>query len=370
MDESGNSSSDESTSSVATVSSDSQEEQFTTLVIVVPQPGALAIRHSMGDLIEQSVTRLYVNRVVATQVDLSKLPPSTSKFAKLRGKLFTEEGNIGNGKTELNKGCIELLNSEGIPSRGFEEPISEPILELFYAHMETKPRNPYAYAAQIYFATQRGNINHRAQAWTGKLPSEYPIIFERIGAAMTDRSSLCDVLFAIGGYLMGGINNPEWKGVLSATSNNFDFDAVVFLDVSSKRSEYIIKHVRGRPFEKKMPLAYLQRLRLLHYALFRRLAQLGAAVVYAYIDDQGIDPEEKKQLVYFDPKVTLLALKHAPRGDVCAELWRDAPTPTEDMTEEEVSAALDRVRHAYETSGKVSKRVRDAANQSKTIPID
>lgn len=307
-----------------------------------------ATRYTLAKLMDMVATRLYDGRnseQVSAPPGTDQLPESTSYernwTAGFAGSMIAIEGLIAAGKSEFCKKLVETLQRHGVLARYTAEPVVAEILSKYYENPELE-----AYSSQLFFSSQRANSNSAAQAFAGRVPSEYPINAGRPGCAFGDRTSIGDAIFASINFLGGNMLNDEWDAVLASYSNHFSFTAVMFMDVSAVRAEFVCKELRRRPSEQNISIDYFEKLRLGHYAMMRALALRGAPVLYTYCDDK---PMTRERIAFLDPDATLKALSACPRGEDVKALWADTPEPVYgETTEADVSKALEVVRRRYE----------------------
>lgn len=306
-------------------------------------------RYTLAQLMDMVADKLYDGRdstPVSSRSPSTELPESTSYelswFASFVGAMIAIEGLIAAGKSEFCKKLVAVLQKYGILARYTAEPVVTKILTKYYDNPDLE-----AYASQLFFSSQRANSNDAAQAFAGRTPSEYPINEGRAGCAFGDRTSIGDAIFAAINHLVENMLNDDWDAVLASYSNHFAFTAVLFMDVSAVRAEFVCKELRKRPSEQNISLDYFEKLRLGHYAMMRALALRGAPVLYTYCDDK---PMSRERIAFLDPEATLKALAACPRGDEVKALWADTPEPVfGKTTEADVSKALEVVRLRYES---------------------
>lgn len=295
-------------------------------------------RYSLARAVEIAVNKLYERR----ESSVSSPPVgSDNALAWFRGKMIANEGLIGAGKTKHTNAVVESLRKKGINAHSFDEPVPSAPLTKYYANPDLE-----AYASQLLFAALRSGSNEAAQAFAGRFPTEYPVRDPNdVGCAMGDRTCIGDVMFAILVLLMGFMLMSEFDAVLETYSKRFAFSAILFMDVSASRAEWVCKNIRCRPNEMEIPLNYFENLRLMHYAVMRALALRGAPVLYTYCDDK---PMSKNNIAFLDAEATIKALMCCPEGDEVKALWADTAEPVFGVTtEDDVSAELAKVRQRY-----------------------
>lgn len=307
-----------------------------------------ASRYTLAKLMDMVAAKLYDGRdsTPVSRSPSTELPESTSNelswFASFVGAMIAIEGLIAAGKSEFCKKLVAVLQKHGILARYTAEPVVPEILTKYYDNPDLE-----AYASQLFFSSQRANSNDAAQAFAGRVPSEYPINHGRAGCAFGDRTSIGDAIFAAINHLVENMLNDDWDAVLASYSPRFAFSAVLFMDVSAVRAEFVCKELRKRPSEQNISLDYFEKLRLGHYAMMRALALRGAPVLYTYCDDK---PMTRERIAFLDPEATLKALATCPRGEDVKALWADTPEPVfGKTTEADVSKALEVVRRRYES---------------------
>lgn len=309
-------------------------------------------RMTLDQAIDKIVKRLYVpdsvqhHQGLAPLSDMSHVP-----FNSLRRRTIVFEALLAAGKTSLIRKFHSVLVALGYDVKDITEDFVEEVINLFYSDMEK-----YAYATQLFFTRTRSNANSMAQAHVGREPTGHKINPATEGIALVDRSALGDILFALINYLSGRMTNAEFAAVLASTSPNFTFDVLVFLDVSAKRAKFVAEVLRKRPSEKDIPLEYLEKLRLVHYALVRRLVGVGASVLFTQCDD---DPLEENRIPFLDAKEAVHAVVDCPSSDILQECWEGSLEPSWGVTTEaQVSEALALVRERQATHKKVSSHVK------------
>ena len=302
-------------------------------------------RYTLARAVELVAAKLYDGRESEPASPPTTPPPANAanEFSALEGMMIAEEGNLAAGKTALTKKLVAAMEKHGIRGKSFIEPVHEKVLDKYYANPDLE-----AYASQLLFAASRSNANEASQAFSGRLPTEYPLA-EVPGCSIGDRTCIGDAMFLLMVLLKGYLLMSEFDAVLSVYSPRFAFSVVLFMDISSARAEFVCKELRGRPNEKDIPLEYFEKLRLTHYALMRALAARGAPVLYTYCDDK---PMTKERIAFLDPEDTLRAIIHCPKGEAVKAIWAGTAEPVYGVTtEEDVSRELAKVRERYAAYG-------------------
>jgi len=251
------------------------------------------------------------------------------------GKIVAGEGIISAGKTRLIGDLVAFVNSKGQTEwTALFEAADPELLALFYAHLDDKPRNPYAFCSQVSFLQSRILTNLQAQALCGKrnsygnqcLPSK---------VVVTDRSMIGDGVFAIANRLLSGILPEEYNAYRSIRRSHKPLtqDVTLFLDVNPQRA-FDLMQKRASPYEKTTPMWYLVLLRTVYFHVLRELASTGNARIAVLRNDPFVTPSQ-----------ALHAIEHAPSTELTASIW--ARAKVSDNSDEAVDAAFEALHALY-----------------------
>jgi len=163
----------------------------------------------------------------------------------LRGKIIVIEGLISAGKSTAGKKISEFLNSIGIKTKFFPEPIAMGLLKIFLSDQKK-----YAYAFQLAMLIKRQSIYKEAYT-----------LSEKGYCCIIDRSLYGDLCFAKLHLKRGNISTEEWDSyVETLNSEKFNSpDYVIYLKVTPRVAIERCKK-RDRDGEKTYDIKYFKEL--------------------------------------------------------------------------------------------------------------
>lgn len=226
------------------------------------------------------------------------------------GRVIVGEGIISAGKSYLIGKLVDLANSEGGDWFAIFERPDPKLLDLFYDHLDERPRNSYAFASQVSFLQSRILSNLQAQALAGKR-NEYGNQWSPSKVVFTDRSMIGDGVFAIANRLLDGILPEEYEAYRSIRSSHRPLtqDVTLFLDVTPQRAKVLLAK-RDNPYERNVPVWYLALLRRVYLRVLRDLALSGKARIALMRNEPFVTPEQ-----------ALRAIERAPSVAATSQLW-------------------------------------------------
>ena len=263
--------------------------------------------------------------------------PSTLQliYQQVLNSLTAIEGGICAGKTYLLKLLMlhvnEVLGNDTCVVL-FETPASV-LLNDYY-----RDRRRYALTLQLDMLRQRQAINQQALALVGRKDS----VGNSSGkprVVFTDRGLGGDIIFAIGNHMADDINNNEWEIYASVirSGGSYIYDRVVLLDTSPERAKHICDTTRQ--VEKGIELEYLQKLRMLHYVVFRAYAtsrEHPMRIIYIY-NEPWIEPQ-----TIMDRQI------RAPSFETVRHIWEQAPELDVSATPQQIDQAFSIIRAGYD----------------------
>ena len=277
-----------------------------------------------------------------------KEQPMSMEMQEAKKRLYTNDGNIGAGKTMLLDDAIRYSNENGRPAIKIAEQAPKEISQLFYLGLKEKEKNgvknPYAALAQMFFSAQRSQINQFGNAIAGRT-NDYGFPDFPWGSTAkevyTDRSRIGDTVFVAANWLSKDIDDNELRAIAAAakTFPTFSFDVAVYLDCSSstakKRNEARAKANPERAHEADIPLSYFASLRLIHYIFLRECALRGANILV--LDNTK----------YLTGKQLVEEVSSPLDAKAVKKIWQRSPKLDANASEEAVSEAFASVLSGY-----------------------
>lgn len=198
------------------------------------------------------------------------------RYKFLRGSIIIIEGNISSGKSTLCKNIANFLNSIGLDTKLFEEPILDSYLDMYIKNMKK-----YAFGFQISMLLERQKLFQQAEQF-----------IEHGGIAVMDRSTYGDKVFALLHHEQGNIDINEWnvyQDIFSRTiinRTNYFIYLNVNPDVNVRRCIQ-----RNRGCEKDFyTLEYFQNLNNLYQKILTDVSLINNVINIDW--NQDIDPSD------------------------------------------------------------------------------
>lgn len=221
--------------------------------------------------------------------------PDYHRYVSLCGKIAIIDGLISSGKTTWGNSIVNYLNSIGIKSIFFTEPIDNEFLNMYISDMKK-----YSFTFQLDMKCERKKI-YKAALDKARREGYFVII---------DRGMHGDKAFALMQKHQGMISKQEWSVYLRkhTVSNMPEPEWIIMLkcspETAMRRTE-----LRGRDGESAYTLDYFERLENAYDEVFaahgRRLMEFSVEadlpIVSGNIPDQDIKNLLNRMLeIHFD----------------------------------------------------------------------